>query len=53
MLVGPSRKHPAFTFGPNVGPGNLDDIRDAKRPHVSIPRQSPTRFTHFEGAIHV
>ena len=39
MLVAPSRKHQAFTLGPNIGSGNLNDIRDAKRPQLTnLPR---------------
>ena len=30
MLVAPSRKHLGFTFGSNVGSGDLHDIRHAK-----------------------
>src|SRR5262245_49558175 len=30
ILVTPRRKHQTFTFGPNVGYGNLHDIRHAK-----------------------
>jgi hypothetical protein len=32
MLVAPWRKHLTFTFGSNVGSGDLDDIRHAKPP---------------------
>jgi hypothetical protein len=35
MLVTPSWKHLAFTFGPCVGFGNLHDIRDAKRSQLA------------------
>jgi hypothetical protein len=35
MSVAPWRKHLAFTFGPNVGSANLNDIRHAKRPQLT------------------
>ena len=34
MLVAPLRKHLIFTFGSNVGSGDLDDIRHAKPPQL-------------------
>jgi hypothetical protein len=35
MLVAPSWKHLDFTLGPCVGFGNLNDIRDTKRPQLA------------------
>jgi hypothetical protein len=35
MLVAPWRKHLTFTFGSNVGSGDLHDIRHAKRPQLA------------------
>src|SRR5713101_5546859 len=35
MLVAPWRKHLAFTFGSNVGSGDLHDIRHAKPPQLA------------------
>ncbi len=35
MLVAPSRKNLAFTFGPNVDSGDLHDIRHAKPPQLA------------------
>src|SRR6516164_2780567 len=35
MLVAPWRKHLGFTFGSNVGSGDLHDIRDAKPPQLA------------------
>ena len=49
MLVAPWRKHLAFTFGSNVGSGDLHNIRHAKPPQLSnlpctriLVRESPT-----------
>jgi hypothetical protein len=39
MLVAPWWKRLAFSFGPDVSSGNLNDIRDAKRPQLTnLPR---------------
>ena len=35
MLVAPSRKHLGFTFGSNVGSGDLHNIRHAKLPQLA------------------
>ena len=35
MLVAPWRKHLGFTFGSNVGSGDLHDIRHAKPPQLA------------------
>ena len=35
MLVAPWRKHLTFTFGSNVGSGDLHDIRHAKPPQLA------------------
>jgi hypothetical protein len=35
MSVAPCRKHLIFSFGSSFGYGNLQDIRDAKRPQLA------------------
>ena len=35
MLVAPWRKHLTFSFGSNVGSGDLHDIGDAKPPQLT------------------
>src|SRR5262249_47276919 len=48
MLVGPARKHLAFTFGSHVRSGDLHDIRPSKPPQLAylpgariVVRESP------------